>query len=68
MLESAPCKGMIGCEYVCCCAGAADEAAQVESLNAMSTPQLKHFLEARGVSTAGMLERGDLVAAAASVM
>ena len=47
------------------CAG--DEAAQVESLNRMSTPALKHLLEARGISTAGMLERGDLLAAAASL-
>ena len=39
----------------------------MESLNAMTTPQLKHLLEARGVSTAGMLERGDLIAAAASL-
>ncbi len=43
------------------------EAAHVESLNKTSTSELKHYLEARGVSTAGMLERGDLIAAAASL-
>ena len=48
-------------------ADAAAEAAHVESLNKMSTAELKRYLEARGVSTVGMLERGDLIAAAASL-
>ncbi len=57
----------MGCVTGPTCACAVDEAAQVESLNRMSTPALKHMLEARGVSTAGMVERGDLLAAAASL-